>query len=393
MRRSRSFREGVPLARKNQHTKDVVLDVVGDIPSSFWDSALDIVDAIPNPFSNNKVAAASDSTYSYQIGDNGTTVVFDNEAVPPEVDSIQGVSWGWWGSSTNTLAKDLSPQSRQFKRKIKEKAQSNEGLRYGIGGFYRLKPLGTGLRALAEITIHYAEEELGEVDESELAVYWENTDEGGWEYIGGTVDPDSNTVTAPIDTFRTFTLAPKLPSGSFELQPDTSSIDADGSASTTVQSTTLTHNDGSTVEDGALYTVETTRGDILTSDADTARTGVQVPVSGGKLRSRCSPTACRERRSSGPKAFRESPAGRGPVSHSLLGESPGAGRGRVQGLLRKRLDRVRRGRGGRAKLSDRRGGVDRNGNSGPPERHDDLRGRLGLRHRRFGIGPILGLPP
>ena len=193
------------------------------------------------------------------------------------------MSWGWWGSSTNTLAKDLSPQSRQFKRKIKEKAQSNEGLRYGIGGFYRLKPLGTGLQALAEITIHYAEEELGEVDESELAVYWENTDEGGWEYIGGTVDPDSNTVTAPIDTFRTFTLAPKLPSGSFELQPDTSSIDADGSASTTVQSTTLTHNDGSTVEDGALYTVETTRGDILTSDADTARTGVQVPVSGGKV--------------------------------------------------------------------------------------------------------------
>jgi len=128
-RRNATVEEGVwatgrhyPIERYNDlpsleaSYKDVVLDVVGDIPSSFWDSALDIVDAIPNPFSNNKVAAASDSTYSYQIGDNGTTVVFDNEAVPPEVDSIQGVSWGWWGSSTNTLAKDLSPQSRQFKK-------------------------------------------------------------------------------------------------------------------------------------------------------------------------------------------------------------------------------------------------------------------------------------
>jgi hypothetical protein len=264
--------------------KDVVGELIQDLRPNWWDSALSFAEEIVNPnSSSSNLTKAADSTYSYQIGDNGTTAVFDRDAVPATVDSIQGVSWGWWGAKTSTTARDLGQEERALKAKVKAAAEEQQGMRYGIGGFYRLRPLGTDLQAPAEITIHYSEEELGDVDEEELSVYWENTEEGTWEYVGGTVDPDSNTVTARIDTFRTFTLAPSLPSGSFDLEPGSPKIQADDTSEVSIESTALSSNDGSSIQDGALYTVGTDLGRVASPDADTTRPGTQVRAENGKI--------------------------------------------------------------------------------------------------------------
>ncbi|MFB6272222.1 MAG: FG-GAP-like repeat-containing protein [Salinibacter sp.] len=265
--------------------KEVVGGLLRDIKPDWWKDALDFFDPILNPIFGKSFAGGevADSTYTYQIGDNGTTVIFDWQAVPSEVDSIQGVSWGWWGAKTSTTAQDLAPKARRLKTQIKAAAEEEEGMHYGIGGFYRLRPLGTPLQDTTTIEFHYSEEELGTADESELAAYWKDTEAGRWRFIGGVVDAEANTVTAPIDTFRTFTLAPRLPTGSFGLDPGASSIEANGTASTSVQSNQLSYNDGSPVQDGALYTVETDRGQIATPDADTTRPGTQVRADGGQI--------------------------------------------------------------------------------------------------------------
>ena len=263
--------------------RSIVKDILYGIDDAIYYQAIKIWDEAP--FSDQLATknGAKVAPIDYQIGDNGTTVTFSEGAIPSTVDTVWAASWGWWGKSVSTRPSTLGAEARKIRTATKQAAEEMYGMRYGIGGFYELQPADTGLEAPTTLTIHYSEQELDGVDESELAVYWEDVLNGRWRYLGGTVDAVNNTVSVQIDTLRTFTLAPRLPAQPFDLTSDVDALPADSNNTVTVTSATLINNDSTTVADGALYTVETDRGRIASPDADTTRPGVQIPALGGQL--------------------------------------------------------------------------------------------------------------
>jgi len=263
--------------------KTVVRRILVGVDDAIWNAALTFLEPLLPPYFDSVAGGGAKSNLAYQIGDNGSVVTFSDGAIPADVDSLWAVSWGWWGSSVSARPASLSKRARAVTQANKKALEEAYGMRYGIGGFYELQPAGTALEAPTTLTIHYSEDELGSVDESELAVYWEDATDGKWHYVGGTVDAANNTVSASIDTLRTFTLAPRIPARPFELNPDMQTIDADSSSTALFASGTLTNNDSTVVADGALYTVETDRGRVTTPDADTSRAGIQVAAAGGQI--------------------------------------------------------------------------------------------------------------
>lgn len=57
-----------------------------------------------------------------------------------------------------------------------------------------------------EIVIHYEDEQIGEVDEDELTLYYWRISEARWVAIAGVVDKDANTLTATLDHLTIFAL-------------------------------------------------------------------------------------------------------------------------------------------------------------------------------------------
>ncbi|TKJ37229.1 hypothetical protein CEE37_14040 [candidate division LCP-89 bacterium B3_LCP] len=219
-----------------------------------------------------------DSTYA--LG-NGSSIYFSDNAWPQGVDELTVASWGWWGSDPGTLSSEIDERSRQIRARIRDDARSIYGMDYGIGGFYQFEPLGTALLDSVSLTIAYQDSEVVEIDESTLKMYWEDKENHRWSLVGGVVDEANNTVTAEIEELQVFTLAPTLPSGDFSLIPDPPSIPADSMTVCTVISTTIMNNDSTMVEDGTLFTVSSSTGEIITPDADTTETGIQVETVNG----------------------------------------------------------------------------------------------------------------
>lgn len=91
-------------------------------------------------------------------------------------------------------------------------------------------------------------------------------------------------MTAPISVLGVYTLAPRIPSGEFELRPDQGSLPANGTSIATVSSDTIWNNDGTPVAEGTLFDVWTTSGALAGTDADPTREGFQVAAQGGRLR-------------------------------------------------------------------------------------------------------------
>ncbi|MGC4081211.1 MAG: hypothetical protein QM736_03610 [Vicinamibacterales bacterium] len=88
---------------------------------------------------------------------------------------------------------------------------------YGIGGFHQFSPDGFSLGGPRTLVIDYHDEDVVGLDESTFRIYAWNTDAQDWDYIGGTPDPVANTVTATVDCFRLYTLAPTMPARTIAL--------------------------------------------------------------------------------------------------------------------------------------------------------------------------------
>jgi hypothetical protein len=86
----------------------------------------------------------------------------------------------------------------------------------GIGGFFQFLPNGRILMAPAQISIHYEDSEVVNLDENSLAIYKWNSNNGEWDYIGGVVDTMGNKVTGDITELGLYTLAPAMPAGKVE---------------------------------------------------------------------------------------------------------------------------------------------------------------------------------
>ena len=246
---------------------DQLCDLIVDNTVSSWVKYL--------PFKARNVAA---------LDGEGSTLALTANSVPAGVDSVYVRAWEW-GEAPRGL--DVSAEKRQrmadYGRELKQIRQTRSGLQYGIGGFFKFEA-----GAVQEwnddplLTIKYTDAEVAGISEGSLGMYWEDA-QGAWHYLASTAVPDSNYVRAYIPYFCVYTLAPRLPQGNIGLSSVPPTLNADGVSTALISSGTLHNNDGTTVPDGAFYTVSASRGTIVTADADPASGGIQIAVSGGSI--------------------------------------------------------------------------------------------------------------
>lgn len=253
---------------------NLLQEVIGDLP---WviRKALDFVRWI--------VFWKKDQNDLYFIDDNGSYVIMPNSAIPPDLDSIPVISWSWYGDLPDEKLSNLTERDKEIALRNKTKAESIYGMEYGIGGFYQFEPYGLELADTCWITIKYHQDEIENIDENTLGVYWEDKENKKWVYLGGVVNVEDQSVTAPFDRIGLFTLAPRSPFGDFGLYVHPDSLNADGVSIATVLSDSIFNNDQTPVADGTLFTVGLSIGEILTEDADPTQMGIQIPLANGKL--------------------------------------------------------------------------------------------------------------
>ena len=186
----------------------------------------------------------------------------------------------------------MSSKNLKILEHVKSKATEMHELDYGIGGFYQFEPNGRLIADSAVLTINYFDEELTvilpdsseyTIDELKLRMYAEDKSNNKWVYIGGVVDPVNNTVTARIDSLGTFTLAPFIPDGEIILTANPDTIRVEISNSTNVSSGIIYYNTGEVIDDGELFTIQTSKGKINTPDSNSEIDGIQVISSGGVI--------------------------------------------------------------------------------------------------------------
>ncbi len=266
--------------RLEKYTDDSYTDVVAD------------VEAVPQALFDNFIESIIDIIFSFfeyiipgkgSIFQMGESYLDIPTGALPEGTWIGAYNWNWWGSSSMAKASELSEKEFRFRKRVMERMQQIYGLRYGVGGFYHLVPDSLDMAIPATFTFAYPDSDVVGIDESTLSMYWWDDSLKNWIHVGGVVNTDSNWVRAQITKFGEYTLAPKMPHYQFNLIPDPDTLPANGIDTCQVTSDIIHNNDGTPVEDGMLFTISTTGGDIITEDADTILEGIQVSSSAGTI--------------------------------------------------------------------------------------------------------------
>ena len=272
---------------------DIIKNISEDIPWSIK-SAITGIKTFSNLFGLAKSTnTTSDTVKCILNNDNGSYIVFYRSSYPDTLTGFKCHNWSWWGKSADInksnlrrLNKSTAAIQRNIKirSKIKKAAQEEEKLEYGIGGFYQFDPYNAPLKNNKSfINIKYSEQELNGIDENNLAVFKENKEDNKWEFIGGTVNTDSNYVTANIDTLGTFTLAPIKPTGKFGLKSDSDTLTTGSNSVANIESDPIYNDDGSIISDGTIFTVTAERGTILTADSNPNKEFTQLESKNGKI--------------------------------------------------------------------------------------------------------------
>ncbi|NCA81916.1 MAG: hypothetical protein EOM72_04140, partial [Opitutae bacterium] len=214
---------------------------------------------------------------SIGIGQGALTLAADSVAAGTDViNNAWQSAWSWLppprttlgtGGVGNTLLSD----------------GTTNNWRFGIGGFYDLKPSGLALSPPGTLAISYADSEVAGIPEDTLAMYQWNTNSLLWEYKGGTRNLAGNVVSNQINVLALYTLAPRMPYGAYVLTPSPSSVTNNGVSTVVFTSDVMSNNDTTAVSNGQLFTVSASLGDIITADADASITGKQVAVVSGRI--------------------------------------------------------------------------------------------------------------
>ncbi len=217
------------------------------------------------------------------LNERGSTLTLRSNSMPADVDSALCRYWEW---GENQAGENLPVVRRQkvrnYIRNLRHIRESAAGLHYGIGGFFSLEPHQLVFNDSVLLSIVYTDSEVVDIQEGILSMFWEDT-VGIWHPLTSMVDTVSNIVSAWIPEFRTYTLAPRLPQGSFGLNATPDSIVADGISTAMIHSETIINNDSTIVSDSTLFTVQVNRGTILTEDESPAVEGIQVYSIGGAI--------------------------------------------------------------------------------------------------------------
>ncbi|MBS2098770.1 T9SS type A sorting domain-containing protein [Carboxylicivirga linearis] len=216
----------------------------------------------------------------------------DKLELPEEIEYFKLAYWDWYGTgvTTKSTLKSSSPAKLKRIELIRKIASEIYQFDYGIGGFYQFEPYNTSVGENdVTIVINYLDEELlveqkdgsiRHIDEADLRVYKEDKENNRWIYIGGIVDEINNTVSTKIDAFGTFTLAPFIPHGDFELMVDPDTINLDSQTTANITSSLLMYNTEEVVADGEQFIVEVSRGLL---NAETPDTSIIVEAIEGKI--------------------------------------------------------------------------------------------------------------
>ncbi|MBT7913774.1 hypothetical protein HN588_07705 [Candidatus Bathyarchaeota archaeon] len=241
----------------------------------------DMREIVAEAFTMGVIQLVQGATKVIEWGESKLEIAAD--ALGGEVQEIQIAVWSWFGPSNSSSLLSLGTGERRARAKIAKLAQQVARLDYGIGGFYRLEPSDAVLSQPAVLTISYTDEEIIGIDETFLATYRYDEETGEWVLVTSLVVPDSNIVRASISKLGTYTLAPRIPAGEFDIHPDTGSLPADGASSVSVKTDTIFNNDGTQVDDGTLLTLFASSGAIISEDLDSEREGVQLTAKNGRV--------------------------------------------------------------------------------------------------------------
>ncbi|MEA3444244.1 MAG: T9SS type A sorting domain-containing protein, partial [Bacteroidota bacterium] len=264
-------------------------DDIPELPVVYEDMVQEIIDEIPwyiiGPFAAfdflTGILSKSDSTF--WVGDNNSYITFSQSSWPANVDTVTCASWSWYGNAPSKGKSQTTKSSLKVFKQNKALAEASFGMEYGVGGFYQFEPYDTILPDTAWFTILYSDSDIVNMDETSLAMYYEDKENHQWIFVGGTVDTANNSLSAPINQLALYTLAPAMPYGSFGLNANPDTIFADSISTSIITSDTIRNNDFSTVADGQLFTVKTNHGSIINTDADTILDGLQIESLNGLI--------------------------------------------------------------------------------------------------------------
>lgn len=114
-------------------------------------------------------------------------------------------------------------------------------------------------------------------------VYTAGTKVGDGQVTVRIWDSQTEREMAKKEAFLNITLIPGNPTGTVTLSASPSQINADGSSTSTIISSTIQDANGNTVADGQMITVSTSLGSITSSDQDAGTPGIQRSTSSGTI--------------------------------------------------------------------------------------------------------------
>ncbi len=164
---------------------------------------------------------------------------------------------------------------------------------FGVNGFAQFSATNQPLSAPAHLTFRYSDDQVSPADELTLGLYrWSPSDgEGTWVLVPSTIDRSTNVVEADVTVIGTFTLAPRLPSGTISwsvLSIDRAGDAANPTTTTVLRSAPLFNNDGTPIGAGQVVHVRSLEpasaftderrdlGLVQTPDTDGLTDGVQL---------------------------------------------------------------------------------------------------------------------
>ena len=275
----------LPLEEYNTYIKDIPVDyktitqqMINDVPLS-----LRMMMGIYNIISKVPLLKSKGQEVKYSLGEGGSYLLLDPSIIPSGIDSITCVSWGWYGETTKK-SKNINNISYKVYNQVKKEAQDIYKLDYGIGGFYQFIPYDSVLNGDATLVIQYQDEEVKNIDKSQLGIYYEDKDNHKWVYVGGIVDSVNKQVVAPIKKLMLYTIAPAIPDGEIKLTPTKDTISADETTTTLIVSDTIYYNNSTLISNNELFTVSTNNGEILNEDLDDKTEGIQIHPTSGILK-------------------------------------------------------------------------------------------------------------
>jgi len=191
-------------------------EVIDDIWDGVTGSAIldDLVDLL---FGSSNTGSIGGRDYEVIMNALGSKLILSEDSIPDTITDAQYVNWDWADEpASQNISEEIRQEIIASNRELKRIRRELEGLDYGIGGFFKIDPENFTFEDTTFIKIYYTEDEVADIDETSLAIYYED-EVGHWYYLPSTVNADSNFVQAQIYNFTTYTLAPTLPQGEYSL--------------------------------------------------------------------------------------------------------------------------------------------------------------------------------